>query len=262
MQAAWVAGEFRDCNGLSNGLPLSDKVVRLEAFYRAVDNGLVPGIDTTEDNTGQEDSPEDTKKQVKIVAVNGQGGEGGDGGDGGNGGFQGAGGDGGRGGNGGPNGGNGGQGGTGGKGGAGVAGGDGGDGGDSGLFLPSLFNIVDTSGSYISIITERGGAGGGGGNGGQGIRNGKGASGGTVGLRYLGGKGGGGGKGGKGGTNTAGGHGGSGGSGGLGFGLSHISLQGSPAIQREAARIACIQGKKRRRICCLSLTFLFNLVLL
>lgn len=40
-EAEWIAGEFRDCNGLSNGISLPDDVIKLEAFYAAIENGVV-----------------------------------------------------------------------------------------------------------------------------------------------------------------------------------------------------------------------------
>ena len=127
-----ITGAFRDCNGLSNGINLPDDVLKLEAFYTAIEKGIVesPGApavlknflssssasglastalggDTTTTTTTTE-PPEIIEVIVddllldeatlgeEIVA--GQGGTGGDGGDGGEGGYQGDGGDGGKGG--------------------------------------------------------------------------------------------------------------------------------------------------------------------
>ena len=33
---AWVQGQFRDCNGLSNGNSIPDDVIKLEAFFAAI----------------------------------------------------------------------------------------------------------------------------------------------------------------------------------------------------------------------------------
>ena len=126
-------GAFRDCNGLSNGINLPDDVLKLEAFYTAIEKGIVEspgapavlknflssssasglastalGSDTTTTTTTTTEPPEIIEVIVddllldeatlgeEIVA--GQGGTGGDGGDGGEGGYQGDGGDGGKGG--------------------------------------------------------------------------------------------------------------------------------------------------------------------
>ena len=40
-EAQWLSGVFRDCNGLSNGTPLSDEVIKLEAFYAAIEAGII-----------------------------------------------------------------------------------------------------------------------------------------------------------------------------------------------------------------------------
>ena len=40
-EAQWVSGVFRDCNGLSNGSPLPDEVIKLEAFYAAIEAGII-----------------------------------------------------------------------------------------------------------------------------------------------------------------------------------------------------------------------------
>ena len=245
LQAEWLSGQFRDCNGLSNGLKLPDDVLRLEAIYTAIENGLTsgpifnetaavdadiatggvaPAVMLGDDNT---QVPTGLTKTVEA----GQGGGGGHGGDGGEGGLRGSGGDGGRGGNASANSGNAGNGGLGGKGGAGANGGNGGDGGDAGFFVPSQFNIgrADTGSSFrlitepslMSIIAGKGGSGGGGGQGGDGIgmeMGANGGNGGSGGVGPIGGSGGNGGNGGKGGSNAAGGNGGNGGSGGDGIG--------------------------------------------
>ena len=130
-----ITGAFRDCNGLSNGINLPDDVLKLEAFYTAIEKGIVesPGAPavlknflssssasglastalggdktTTTTTTTTTEPPEIIEVIVddllldeatlgeEIVA--GQGGTGGDGGDGGEGGYQGDGGDGGKGG--------------------------------------------------------------------------------------------------------------------------------------------------------------------
>ena len=44
-EAEWLAGQFRDCNGLSNGINLPDDVLKLEAFYAAIENGIVTDVD-------------------------------------------------------------------------------------------------------------------------------------------------------------------------------------------------------------------------
>ena len=127
-------GAFRDCNGLSNGINLPDDVLKLEAFYTAIEKGIVEspgapavlknflssssasglastafGSDTTTTTTTTTTEPPEIIEVIvddllldeatlgeEIVA--GQGGTGGDGGDGGEGGYQGDGGDGGKGG--------------------------------------------------------------------------------------------------------------------------------------------------------------------
>ena len=48
-ESQWVSGVFRDCNGLSNGSPLPDEVIKLEAFYAAIEAGIIdnpnsPGV--------------------------------------------------------------------------------------------------------------------------------------------------------------------------------------------------------------------------
>ena len=146
-----ITGAFRDCNGLSNGINLPDDVLKLEAFYTAIEKGIVesPGApavlknflssssasglassslggDTTTTTTTTTTEPPEIIEVIvddllldeatlgdEIVA--GQGGTGGDGGDGGEGGYQGDGGDGGKGGSGGAHGGQAGNGGAGGK---------------------------------------------------------------------------------------------------------------------------------------------------
>ena len=40
-EAQWVSGVFRDCNGLSNGTPLPDEIIKLEAFYAAIEAGII-----------------------------------------------------------------------------------------------------------------------------------------------------------------------------------------------------------------------------
>ena len=40
-EAQWVSGVFRDCNGLSNGTPLPEEVIKLEAFYAAIEAGII-----------------------------------------------------------------------------------------------------------------------------------------------------------------------------------------------------------------------------
>ena len=40
-EAQWLSGVFRDCNGLSNGTPLPDEVIKLEAFYAAIEAGII-----------------------------------------------------------------------------------------------------------------------------------------------------------------------------------------------------------------------------
>ena len=242
-QADWLSGQFRDCNGLSNGLNLPDDVIKLEAIFIAIKNGLTLGPIFNESVNGDSDTATGWKAPAFIPDINdsqlptaltktvvpGQGGGGGDGGNGGEGGLRGVGGDGGRGGNGGANGVFAGNGGLGGKGGAGADGGNGGDGGDSGYFIPLDYNNVVDAGSAVQLIEQpsllslmggRGGSGGGGGQGGDGIGMEKGAnggSGGSGGSGKVGGTGGSGGNGGKGGINSAGGNGGNGGSGGEGM---------------------------------------------
>ena len=121
-----MAGQFRDCNGLSNGISLPDDVIKLEAFYAAIENGVVSGnpsvlktaaasaaaaaasATTTTTTTTQppptiievivDDNVLEEAAGVDVAA--GQGGSGGNGGDGGEGGYQGDGGDGGKGGSG------------------------------------------------------------------------------------------------------------------------------------------------------------------
>ena len=40
-ESQWVSGVFRDCNGLSNGSPLPEEVIKLEAFYAAIEAGII-----------------------------------------------------------------------------------------------------------------------------------------------------------------------------------------------------------------------------
>jgi len=247
-EAEWLSGQFRDCNGLSNGQNLPDDVVKLEAIYTAIQNGLTLGpiFNETEPSDSVAatsltapaivlavDNSQIPEAVPKTSVVSGQGGGGGDGGNGGEGGFRGAGGDGGRGGNGGSNGGNAGNGGAGGKGGAGGDGGNGGDGGDAGIFIPSVVNYtigpsfqLIRQPPTISILGGKAGSGGGGGHGGDGTGTGNGANGGHGGgggKGHIGGSGGSGGNGGKGGINADGGNGGNGGSG--GDGISKVLIE-------------------------------------
>merc|ERR1719461_231788 len=137
-EAEWIAGVFRDCNGLSNGISLPDDVIKLEAFYAAIENGVVGdgvtalqnallpsssrGDDafnrleaettTTTTTTTSTEGPtiievvvNDNELNEALESIDdvvaGQGGSGGDGGAGGEGGYGGDGGDGGKGGSGG-----------------------------------------------------------------------------------------------------------------------------------------------------------------
>ena len=259
-QAEWLSGQFRDCNGLSNGLNLPEEVVRLDAVYTAIENGLTGGpifnetVDTATggDATATIINVDNIATALTKTVLAGQGGGGGDGGNGGEGGFKGSGGDGGKGGNGGVNGGAAGNGGLGGNGGAGGNGGNGGDGGDAGFFVPSPYNIgvanvgspilLANQPSLMSIVGGKAGSGGGGGQGGDGVGRGKGANGGrggSGGHGPVGGNGGTGGNGGKGGLNAAGGNGGDGGDGGNGIG--HIFLNNIEII--EELPVASTSGK-------------------
>ena len=40
-EAEWISGAFRDCNGLSNGAELPEEVIKLEAFYAAIEKGVI-----------------------------------------------------------------------------------------------------------------------------------------------------------------------------------------------------------------------------
>ena len=40
-EAAWLSATVRDCNGLSNGASLPEEVIRLEAFYAAIEKGVI-----------------------------------------------------------------------------------------------------------------------------------------------------------------------------------------------------------------------------
>merc|ERR1712013_935797 len=175
-EAEWLSGQFRDCNGLSNGLNLPEEVVRLDAVYTAIENGLTGGpifnetVDTATggDATATIVNVDNIATALTKTVLAGQGGGGGDGGNGGNGGV---------------NGGAAGNGGLGGNGGAGGNGGNGGDGGDAGFFVPSPYNIgvanvgspilLANQPSLMSIVGGKAGSGGGGGQGGDGVGRGK-----------------------------------------------------------------------------------------
>ena len=261
MQAEWLSGQFRDCNGLSNGLSLPEEVLKLEAIYTAIENGLGGGpiFNETVDTATGGDAPatiidvDNIATALTKTVLAGQGGGGGNGGDGGEGGFKGDGGDGGRGGNGGANGGSAGNGGLGGNGGAGGNGGNGGAGGDAGFFVPSPYNIavanvgstiqLEKQPSLLTIVAGKAGSGGGGGHGGDGVGRGRGANGGrggSGGNGPVGGNGGSGGNGGKGGLNAAGGNGGDGGNGGNGIGQVFLNALD---ITEEIPVLAVISGK-------------------
>ena len=178
----WLAGAFRDCNGVSNGKGLPDDVIKLEAVFASIalanpsigpvgpiiigGNGPIGGAGGSGGSAGTA-APWETENDLYAVPSEdydavvreasgdtdialGDGGGGGDGGDGGHGGTGGDGGNGGRGGNGGLNGGNAGNGGHGGNGGEGGNGGHGGDGGDATGSVPLEYDVVEDVTSYDS----------------------------------------------------------------------------------------------------------------
>ena len=44
-----LSGAFRDCNGLSNGATIPEEVIKLEAFYAAIQNGAIDNLSSEVD---------------------------------------------------------------------------------------------------------------------------------------------------------------------------------------------------------------------
>ena len=69
-QADWLSGQFRDCNGLSNGLNLPDDVIKLEAIFIAIKNGLTLGPIFNESVNGDSDTATGWKAPAFIPDIN------------------------------------------------------------------------------------------------------------------------------------------------------------------------------------------------
>merc|ERR1719411_777459 len=67
-ESQWVSGVFRDCSGLSNGSPLPDEVIKLEAFYAAIEAGIIDDPNSAV-APGDRNSPSDSTAAATTTTV-------------------------------------------------------------------------------------------------------------------------------------------------------------------------------------------------